>query len=112
LLLVLSLIFPLRFEAQVVLSEFQASNTRTLRDEDGNFEDWIEICNVSSAPVDIGGWSLTDETGQLNKWQFPSTNVAAGQFLIVFASGLIAGESLSGVALAIEQIIAGMVAKP
>jgi putative OPT family oligopeptide transporter len=34
------------------------------------------------------------------------------RFLIVFASGLIAGESLSGVALAIEQIIAGMVAKP
>ena len=34
------------------------------------------------------------------------------RFLIVFASGLIAGESLSGVALAIEQIIAGMVDKP
>lgn len=71
---------------QVVLSEFQASNIETLRDEDGNTEDWIEICNVSDAPVDLGGWYLTDQTNRLDKWQFPSTNLAAGRFLVVFAS--------------------------
>ncbi len=85
-ILCLSLILLPRLEAQVVLSEFQASNTRTLRDEDGDSADWIEICNVSKAPVDLGGWLLTDTAGQLNKWQFPSTNLAAGQFLLVFAS--------------------------
>lgn len=84
--LLLSLCAPARSGAQVVLSEFQASNLKTLRDEDGNFEDWIEVCNVSAAPVDMGGWYLTDESGWLNKWQFPSTNLAAGQFLVVFAS--------------------------
>ena len=84
--LFLSLCAPARPGAQVVLSEFQASNIRTLRDEDGNFEDWIEVCNVSAAPVDLGGWYLTDKSDQLNKWQFPSTNLAAGQFLVVFAS--------------------------
>ena len=34
------------------------------------------------------------------------------RFLIVFASGLIAGESLSGVALAIQEILAGITGKP
>ena len=87
LILILILLNPLRLGAQVVLSEFQASNTRTLRDEDRNFEDWIEICNVSDASVNLGGWFLADDAGQLDKWQFPSTNLAAGKFLVVFASG-------------------------
>ncbi|HRZ35419.1 MAG TPA: lamin tail domain-containing protein [Candidatus Paceibacterota bacterium] len=72
---------------EVLLSEFQASNLRTLDDEDGNSEDWIEIHNAGDLPVDLAGWSLTDDAGQLKKWQFPSTNIAPGQYLIVFASG-------------------------
>jgi hypothetical protein len=72
--------------AQLVLSEFQASNISTLREDDGNFEDWIEIANVSTASVNLAGWYLTDDSIRLTRWQFPSTNLAAGQFLIVFAS--------------------------
>ena len=82
----LSLCALARLPAQVVLSEFQAANITTLRDEEGDTEDWIELCNLSNAPVNIGGWYLTDDRGQLNKWQLPSTNLAAGQFLVVFAS--------------------------
>ncbi len=82
----LGLCAPTCLCAQVLLSEFQASNVRTLRDEDGNFEDWIEVCNTSNAPVNLAGWYLTDDSGRLNKWQFPSTNLAAGKFLVVFAS--------------------------
>src|SRR5512133_325621 len=84
--IVLSLSAQSSLVAQVVLSEFQAANNKTLRDEDGSFEDWIEVCNTGSSTVDLGGWYLTDDGGQLNKWQFPSTNLAAGRFLVVFAS--------------------------
>ncbi len=86
--LVLGLSVFLRSElhAQVVLSEFQASNVGTLKDDDGNTSDWIEICNTGKQPVDMAGWYLTDDASQLKRWQFPSTNLAAGKFLIVFAS--------------------------
>jgi len=76
----------LTLQGQVLLSEFQAANTRTLHDEDGDSEDWIEICNPGQTPVELGGWYLTDNAVQLTKWRFPATNLAPDKFLIVFAS--------------------------
>ena len=73
--------------ADVIISEFMASNTRTLADEDGQYSDWIEVFNRGAEPVDLGGWFLTDNENNLVKWQFPSTNLAPGAFLVVFASG-------------------------
>ena len=35
--------------SQVIITEFMASNSRTLADEDGSFEDWIELFNLNGA---------------------------------------------------------------
>ena len=78
--------FSLFAAGPVVISEFMASNTRTLQDETGLYPDWIEIHNVGSNTVNLLNWSLTDNAGDLTKWQFPATNLAAGQFMIIFAS--------------------------
>jgi hypothetical protein len=72
---------------EVMISEFMASNTKTIKDDFGRYSDWIEIYNGGSAPVNLGGWSLTDETNNLAKWKFPSTNLNARAFMVVFASG-------------------------
>lgn len=69
------------------ITEFMPNNDRTLADEDGEFPDWIEIQNVEAVPVNLAGWFLTDDPLALNKWQFPATNLPAGSFLLVFASG-------------------------
>lgn len=71
----------------LVISEFMASNTRTLADEDGDYEDWIEIHNYGASQVNLLGWSLTDNASALSKWLFPATNLDAGGYLVVFASG-------------------------
>ena len=71
----------------VVISEFMASNTRGLADEDGANPDWIEIRNTSAAAVNLNDWSLTDNPGSLTKWRFPDTNINAGAYLVIFASG-------------------------
>lgn len=72
--------------AQLVLTEFMASNSGTLADDFGNYEDWIEIYNSSPTNVSLYGWSLTDSASSLNKWQFPATNLPPGGYLVVFAS--------------------------
>src|SRR5690348_7717024 len=72
---------------QLVITEFMAANSSTLKDEDNAFSDWIEIYNKSSTNVNAGGWYLTDNASLLTKWQFPSTNIAPNSFIIVFASG-------------------------
>lgn len=69
------------------ISEFMASNTRTLPDENGAFPDWIEIYNPSATPVNLDGWYLTDSPDNLTRWRFPSTPINGGAFLLVFASG-------------------------
>ncbi len=69
------------------ISEFMANNTKTLKDQDGAYSDWLEIDNPGTAPVNLGGWSLTDSATNLKMWQFPSEDLQAGQYLVVFASG-------------------------
>jgi hypothetical protein len=73
--------------AEVVISEFMASNVATLADEDGEYPDWIELHNTGTAPVDLDNWSLTDLASALTQWRFPATNLPPDGYLVVFASG-------------------------
>lgn len=86
----LTLIFSLlslSAQDRVLITEFVASNTSGLRDEDGAFSDWIELYNAGTNVVNLAGWYLTDRTNDLTQWSFPATNIAPGQYLVVFASG-------------------------
>ena len=74
-------------QAQVVLTEFLASNNSRLADVDGEFSDWIEVQNTSASAVNLKDWSLTDDPALPSKWRFPATNLNAGGYLVVFASG-------------------------
>jgi hypothetical protein len=48
------------------------------------FVDWIELYNDGASPVDLSGWSLTDERDRPGKWRFPAnTTLAAGGYLLV-----------------------------
>ena len=70
----------------VVISELMAVNTRTLADENGEFSDWLELKNVSAAPVNLEGWHLTDTHRLPDLWTFPAVTLQPGQHLVVFAS--------------------------
>src|ERR1041385_5982707 len=73
--------------AQIVISEFMADNKSTLADQYGQFSDWIEIYNTSAGTVNLNGWSLTDDPTHQGRWFFPSTNLAAKGFMVIFADG-------------------------
>ncbi|MDP6754037.1 MAG: CotH kinase family protein [Verrucomicrobiota bacterium] len=70
----------------LVLSEFVADNQNGLTDADGDPEDWIEIHNPNPFAIELEGWSLTDNPLRPDKWKFPTRNIRAGEYLIVFAS--------------------------
>ena len=53
-----------------VISEFLASNSSGLEDEDGDSSDWIEIWNVSGGEGNLEGYHLTDDPEDLTKWTF------------------------------------------
>ena len=75
-----------RGAGQVVISEFMEKNRATLRDEDGDFSDWIELRNQSDETVDISGWSISDRENQLG-WTLPEMNIQPGERIVIFASG-------------------------
>jgi hypothetical protein len=83
----LALSLGVRAAEQVTISEFMASNTSTLRDEDNQYGDWIEIHNAGLTNVNLDGWYLTDAINNKTKWRFPATNINAGAYMYVFADG-------------------------
>ncbi len=70
----------------VVISEFMANNQRTLRDEDGDSSDWIELYNTRNYDIPLTGWHLTDNPGNLTRWTFPALSIPAHGYVLVFAS--------------------------
>lgn len=78
---------PNALPPSVVINEFMAKNTSGLRDQDGDYSDWIELYNAGTTPVSLQGWSLTDLTNNIGQWRFPNVTMQAGAYLVVFASG-------------------------
>ena len=62
---------------QVVINEILASNRFTNVDEDGDSSDWIELHNPGLTTVDITGYSLSDNRGDLRQWLFPETSLGS-----------------------------------
>jgi hypothetical protein len=80
---------------QLVINEFLAFNSSCCPDDDSGtaeFDDWIEIYNDGDAPVDIGGYHVSDSKGNPFNSKLPKNNpsattIPAKGFLIVWADG-------------------------
>lgn len=70
----------------LVINEIMAINDSSIKDEDGDYSDWIELYNGSSDDISLAGWSLTDDPEKPGKWYFPVITLKKGEYLIVFAS--------------------------
>ena len=72
------------------INEFLASNDANYADENGEYDDWIEIYNPGPNPIDIGGMYISDDKTDLTTWQIPTTDpgkttIPAGGFLVLWA---------------------------
>jgi hypothetical protein len=86
----------------VVINELMPVNRTVVADQNGEFDDWIELFNLNDSTVDLSGFFLTDSKTNLTKWKFPlGTMILPDSFLIVWAdddtlqSGLHASFKLS-----------------
>jgi hypothetical protein len=73
-------------KSDIVLNELLPVNTSIVTDQDGEYDDWIELYNLSSSVKDISGYFLSDNKDHFSKWEFPSgTSIAGNGFLIIWA---------------------------
>lgn len=71
--------------AEVVINELMASNTTTVADPNGEYDDWIELYNKGNQSADLGGWFLSDDPARPDKWTFPTgTLLPAGAYAVVW----------------------------
>lgn len=75
------------FPQYIVINEISSANHTIIQDEDGDYEDWIELYNAGDEPVDLTGWGLTDKPDEPYRWVFPEKIILPGEYLIVWASG-------------------------
>ena len=74
---------------EILITEWMAINESTIADPvDGDFDDWIELHNREDKPIDLGGYTLTDDRLVPSKWTFPNgTTIPAKSYLLLWADG-------------------------
>lgn len=75
------------FSQTVVINEIVSSNGDVNTDEDGDFEDWIELYNYGSQPINLKGFFISDNASEPLMWEFPDVNIPSKGFLLIWASG-------------------------
>ncbi|MGE5395763.1 MAG: lamin tail domain-containing protein [Candidatus Saccharibacteria bacterium] len=70
----------------IVINELLPKNTTFGSDQNGEFDDWIELYNLADKDIDISGYYLTDSKSNLTKWKFPEgTMLGKNGYLIIWA---------------------------
>ena len=72
----------------LVINEFMASNDTTQADQDGEFDDWVELFNNTDQAISLAGFHLSDDADNPTKFTFPAgTSIGANDYLIVWTDG-------------------------
>jgi len=78
------------FIYNLYINEFMAGNNISFSDNNGDFDDWIELYNPNDYNVDIGGLSIVDNFTRTGLWQIPKgfstqTTIPANGHIILWA---------------------------
>ncbi len=71
----------------VSVNEVMASNSTTIADAAGEFDDWIEIYNGTPGDLSLSGLFITDDLAEPSKFALPDSTLAPGAFALVWADG-------------------------
>lgn len=75
-------------EGCVVINELLPVNSTIMADQDGEYDDWIELFNKCTLELDLSGYYLSDSKSKPGKWQIPQgTKIGANGYLVFWADG-------------------------
>jgi len=74
------------FGQTLVINEVVSSNTFVITDEDGDYQDWIELYFNGSEPLNLQGYGLSDDVALPFKWTFPEYWIESGDHLLIWCS--------------------------
>ena len=69
----------------VVINELMADNDNIHADPQGDYDDWLELYNLTDTAVLLTGMYLSDKEDELTQWEFPeNTEIPAKGYLVVW----------------------------
>lgn len=77
--------YEISINGDLVINEFMADNETIVADQDGDYDDWIELYNNGTENLNLDGYYLSDDASDPSQWIFPDTTITAGGYLIVWA---------------------------
>ncbi len=77
---------------KLFINEYMASNDACCADENGEYDDWVELYNASDDTIDLAGFYMSDDAAKIQAYQIPATNHAKTKipprgFLLLWADG-------------------------
>ncbi len=71
--------------SSLVINEIMSNNKNVVSDNSGNFEDWIELYNMTDYVISTKGLFLTDTLSNIYKWELPNAAINPKSYYIVWA---------------------------
>lgn len=73
----------------LIISEVVTSNSNSLIDPVFGKPDWIELCNTSSNPINLVGYSIAESSNSI--YDFPDVTIAPDEYMILYCCAAISG---------------------
>ena len=70
----------------IAINEVSVYNDRYFESSTLGFCDWVELKNISSEPVDLSGYYISDDYKDLQKFNLPAISLEPGALIIILCS--------------------------
>jgi hypothetical protein len=68
----------------IMINEIMTQNTNFISDENGEYDDWVELYNAGQNDINLTGYYLTDDINNPNKFPLPAVTLGVGDFLLIW----------------------------
>lgn len=75
-------------EVDLKINEVLAGNKGNFKNENGEYSGYIEVKNVSKKTINLSEYGLSNSEEVSFKWNFPNKNLASGDVIVVYTSGI------------------------
>ena len=75
---------PMAEPGDLVVNELQALNDSTVADEEGEYDDWVELHNRGDEAISLAGLYLSDDATDPWAFPLPDATLGAGEYLLVW----------------------------
>ncbi len=69
---------------KLYINEYMPKNDSTFSDEQGEYDDWIELYNPNDFDVDLSGFYFSDKMEELDKWRIPDGTIITPKGFLLF----------------------------